>query len=246
MQNKILVIGDSCRDVFIYCKTLRLCPDVPVPVLNILEQTENPGMARNVYRNIKNINGDCDILTNDNWYNITKTRYIDKNSNHMFFRVDSCDIIERIDLKNISFDYKIIVISDYDKGFLEKEDIEFIASNHNNVFLDTKKTLGDWAEKCRIIKINDFEYNKSKPFINDILESKIIHTAGAQGCFFNNKQFKVNKVEVKDSSGAGDSFMAALICNYIKTEDIVSSIKFANICASKVVQKKGVTVIEDV
>ena len=29
----ILVIGESCRDVFIYCDANRLCPDVPVPVL---------------------------------------------------------------------------------------------------------------------------------------------------------------------------------------------------------------------
>ena len=49
-MKKILVIGDSSRDVFVYCDAVRLCPDVPVPVLNILDQQENPGMAKNVYR----------------------------------------------------------------------------------------------------------------------------------------------------------------------------------------------------
>jgi len=29
---KILVIGDSCKDVFIYGKANRLCPEAPVPV----------------------------------------------------------------------------------------------------------------------------------------------------------------------------------------------------------------------
>ena len=74
-MKKILVIGDSSRDVFVYCDALRLCPDVPVPVLNIKDQTENPGMAKNVHRNIKSLHDECSILTNTNWYDITKTRY---------------------------------------------------------------------------------------------------------------------------------------------------------------------------
>ena len=53
IMSKILVIGDSCRDVFVYCESDRLCPDVPVPVLNIIDQKDNPGMAKNVQRNIK-------------------------------------------------------------------------------------------------------------------------------------------------------------------------------------------------
>ena len=31
-MKSILVIGESSRDVFVYCDALRLCPDVPVPV----------------------------------------------------------------------------------------------------------------------------------------------------------------------------------------------------------------------
>ena len=29
---KILVIGDSCHDVFVYGKCDRICPEAPVPV----------------------------------------------------------------------------------------------------------------------------------------------------------------------------------------------------------------------
>ena len=47
-----LVIGESCRDVFIYCDAVRLCPDIPVPVLNISHTHENTGMAKNVQDNI--------------------------------------------------------------------------------------------------------------------------------------------------------------------------------------------------
>lgn len=242
-MKSILVIGESSRDVFVYCDALRLCPDVPVPVLNIKDQSENPGMAKNVHRNIQSLIKDCQILTNSNWYNVTKTRYVHENSNHMFFRVDTLHEISRIDMNKIDYDYEIIVISDYDKGFLKKEDIEEICSKHPNVFIDTKKILGSWAEKARFIKINDFEYKNSENYITETLSNKIIHTVGSDGCEFCGVNYPVDKVEVKDVSGAGDTFMAGLVVKYFETKDIEESIKFANKCASKVVRQKGVTVI---
>ena len=242
-MSKILVIGESCRDIFVYCNANRLCPDVPVPVLNVIDQTENPGMAKNVQRNIKSLMGQCNILTNFNWYNITKTRYVHKNSNHTFIRVDSAHDINRIKLSDIDFDCDIIVISDYNKGFLTEQDIEYICSKHDCVFIDTKKILGTWAEKAKFIKINDFEYNNSKKYLTKTLLDKIIHTDGANGSNYQSVNYPVKRVEVKDSSGAGDAFMAALVSEFYKTKDIVKSIKFANKCASKVVTEIGVTTI---
>lgn len=242
-MKSILVIGESCRDVFVYCDALRLCPDVPVPVLNIKDQTDNPGMAKNVHRNIQSLIKTCDIVTNTDWYNITKTRYVHENSNHMFFRVDSPHKISRIDLNNIDYNYEIIVISDYDKGFLTKEDIEEICKNHSNVFIDTKKVLGPWVSKAKFIKINDYEYNRSRKFIDENITSKIIHTLGADGCEYGGIKYSVDKVEVKDVSGAGDTFLSGLVVKYFETGDIEESIKFANKCASKVVRQKGVTVL---
>jgi len=120
----ILVIGESCRDIFTYCDATRLCPDVPVPVLNVLDQIENAGMAKNVQRNILTKIKYCDILTNNDWVNITKTRYVHEKTNHTFFRVDTLHNVNRINLNDIDYEYKIIVISDYNKGFLTDSDIE--------------------------------------------------------------------------------------------------------------------------
>ena len=242
-MKSILVIGESSRDVFVYCDALRLCPDVPVPVLNVIDQSENPGMAKNVQRNIKSLIENCDIITNDNWFNVTKTRYVHENSNHTFFRVDSSHKIPKIDLSKIDYDYEIIVISDYDKGFLSTDDIELICSNHSNVFIDTKKILGSWADKARFIKINDFEYKNSEKYITNNLANKIIHTMGSDGCEYMGVNYSVDKVEVKDVSGAGDTFMAGLVIKYFETKNIKESIKFANKCASTVVRHKGVSVL---
>ena len=242
-MKRILVIGESCRDIFVYCNSNRLCPEAPVPVLNIIDQRENPGMAGNVRRNIESIYGKVDIHTNKDWYQLTKTRYVHQETNHMFFRVDTTQEIQRANVKKIDLDCEVVVISDYNKGFLTEEDIEYICSNHDNVFIDTKKILGDWVKKARFIKINDVEYENSKQFLTKELSEKIIHTMGGLGCEYRGKRYPTKKVEVKDLSGAGDTFISAFVVKFLETDDVGESIKYANLCASKVVAQMGVGVI---
>lgn len=66
---------------------------------------------------------------------------------------------------------------------------------------------------------------------------------GSEGCEYDGKKYSVDKVEVKDVSGAGDSFLSGLVVKYFQTQNIVEGIKFANKCASTVVKQRGVTVI---
>ncbi len=243
-MKKVLVIGDSSRDIFVYCNALKLCPDFPVPALEVVNQTENPGMAANVQRNIKVLLDSCDLVTNNNWQEVTKTRYVHAQSNHMFFRVDTSHKLDRIDLSTIDYNaYDLIVISDYDKGFLTEDDINEICWHHANTFLDTKKILGVWCQHAKYIKINDFEYQNSKPYLVPEIEHRIIHTMGGDGCEYKGKRYPVKKVEVKDVSGAGDTFMASLVVEYCRTDDIIKSIEYANKCASEVVTHRGVTVL---
>jgi bifunctional ADP-heptose synthase (sugar kinase/adenylyltransferase) len=244
-MKSILVIGESCRDIFVYCHAERLAPDLPVPVLSVIEQTENPGMARNVVNNIKAIHNNCDFITNEGWENVTKTRYVHRNSNHTFIRIDTDHHIPRIAIHDFPLDdYDIVAISDYNKGFLTEQDIESICERHDTVFMDTKKVLGSWAQRARFIKINNHEYESSKPSLTPELAQKIICTKGEFGAEFQGKLYPVDAADVKDSTGAGDSFFAALLVRYAETSDIDESIRFANMCASRVVSQKGVTIIE--
>jgi|TARA_R100000900_G_scaffold145327_1_gene130941 D-beta-D-heptose 7-phosphate kinase/D-beta-D-heptose 1-phosphate adenosyltransferase len=244
-MSKVLVIGDSCNDVFIYGDIHRVCPEAPVPVFNPTHQTENDGMAKNVVRNLEALGCNVEFISNDN--SIKKIRYVDNRSNQMVLRVDENDKCRSINENEIDYIKKYgkrfdaVIISDYCKGFLDEEDICFIADKCNNVFLDTKKEIGDWANDVDFIKINELEYEKNykgKPN-ND----KLIVTLGSKGCQYMGETFSVNEVSVKDVSGAGDTFMAGLVVKYIKTLDIKESIHFAQECTTTVVQKIGVVTI---
>ena len=242
-MSQVKIIGESCIDVFIYCEAIRLAPDLPVPVLKEVHVEKNPGMAANVQRNIHSRSIKTDLITNPNWETFIKTRYVHDNSNHMFFRVDTSTQIKPIDYGNLELDADIIIISDYNKGFLSESDIADICSSHPLVFLDTKKILGSWADEAAFIKINNYEFKNSEKFITGKLQNKIIRTRGLDGCDYQGTNYPVEKIDVRDTAGAGDSFMAALVAEYLNTADIVTSIISANIAASKVVQTRGVGVI---
>ena len=61
---KILVIGDSCTDIFRYGKVERLAPEAPVPVIIPEKETSSPGMAGNVVRNLEALGAEVDFITN--------------------------------------------------------------------------------------------------------------------------------------------------------------------------------------
>ena len=241
---KILVIGETCKDVFNYGRVERLCPEAPVPVFNLINTIQNKGMAGNVASNLLSLGAEVTLLTNINWEEVSKTRFIEKKTNHMFLRLDcNDDKYGKCDLSSLDYTlWDAIILSDYNKGFLNKEDIKLIASNHPLTFLDTKKSIGKWCEDISFIKINNFEMNKAEE-ITEVLNSKLIVTLGGDGAKHKNKIYSVPKVEIKDLSGAGDTFISALCIKYAETKNIDIAIEFANECATKVVQKAGVSVI---
>lgn len=243
MKKKILIIGESCRDIFVYCAATRLAPDLPIPVLQVIRQTDNPGMAKNVERNVKALYPACDLITNENWRKVTKTRYMHEETNHCFLRVDTNHTMKPMDVRKLPLKkYDVVAISDYNKGFLTEGDIRYICEHHSCVFIDTKKPVGRFLDKSAYIKINEYEYQRSLP-IPRSLKKKIIVTKGERGAEFDGIIYRTEKIEVKDTSGAGDTFFAALIIRYTETGKIEDAIKFANQHATQAVQHKGVSVI---
>ena len=86
LPQKILVVGESCDDIFHYGSASRLCPDVPAPVFCINKTVRSQGMAGNTARNLESLGASVDAIHQPE--GITKVRYVEERLNYTFLRVD--------------------------------------------------------------------------------------------------------------------------------------------------------------
>ena len=244
---RILVIGESCLDEYVYGTCERVCPEAPALCFksNGKKNTTN-GMAANVVRNILSIfpSANIDLITNKQ--KIIKRRFIDVRYNSIVFREDVHDSCERINTKKHKYqNYDAIVFSDYDKGFLRECDLDFICRNSSVKFMDTKKRPSDLS-MINFLKVNQKEYIDNIQSLKLPDNCHLIVTDGENGARHTYKQktknYQTKKVEVRDVCGAGDTFLAALVVGYMKTKKVEASIRFANQCSLKVVHQFGICV----
>lgn len=236
----ILLIGDSCTDEYRIGTVDRLSPEAPVPIIKIVDQYTREGMASNVKANFNALGLDIDFITNTE--EIIKTRYIDSRSGQHLLRVDNeSDIVQWSGRTPFPVDsYDAVVISDYNKGFLSYENIEYIIRSVKcPVFIDTKKPdLSRFSADNVYLKINETEYKNRFS-----IPKNLIVTLGDRGAMlrqYNSEQiYETSSVEVMDVCGCGDTFLAALTTRYLMTYDIKDAILFANMAASITVQHRG-------
>ena len=241
-MNKILVIGDSCNDVFIYGDCYRLNPEAPTPVLKESHRKEYEGMAANVVNNVRALGLDCDFITQKE--EIIKTRYVDEKSNYILLRIDNDNSCTTYPFDTVYFEkYDLVIVSDYDKGLLKERDLRYIFEHSSLSFIDSKKAIGDWLDKATFVKINEAEFKNPKNDMEFMLKQndKFIVTVGDKGAIYQQTLYEPKKhVTVRDVVGAGDSFLASLACHYLLHKNMPDAIKFANICAGEVVAQKGI------
>jgi D-beta-D-heptose 7-phosphate kinase/D-beta-D-heptose 1-phosphate adenosyltransferase len=233
-QFKILLVGDKCVDIYQYGTVDRISPEAPVPVFKYSHQEQRAGMAANVHNNLVNLGCTVDFRTGEK---TTKTRLIDIRSHQQIVRIDN-DVISRT-LRFSKFDqtYDAVVISDYDKGTVSYDTIEDLKRLHIPVFIDTKKTDLAKLEGC-IIKINALEMSRATSTPSSYTD--LVVTQGDKGVAWNGRNFPAKLVEVADVCGAGDTFLAALVYQYLVTKDMRSAISFAIDASAVTVQRLGV------
>jgi bifunctional ADP-heptose synthase (sugar kinase/adenylyltransferase) len=236
---KVLLIGDSCEDEYLYGKCERMSPEAPVPVMKFSKLETKAGMAANVCLNLQSFGINITFLTNPE--KLVKTRFIDEKSNQQILRVDNEEKIKPLLLPISTHNFDAIVVSDYDKGYLTSSKLfEIVDQSTCPVFIDSKKTKLPTSEKC-FIKINDIEYEKLK---EDYYPNLII-TKGGEGCIYNNIMYKAEKVNVYDVVGAGDTFLSALVYGYLTYSNIENAIILANKAAAIAVQHSGTYVLNE-
>tara|TARA_R100001015_G_scaffold19003_2_gene14076 strand:- start:7964 stop:8755 length:792 start_codon:yes stop_codon:yes gene_type:complete len=239
-QLRILVIGDSCDDVYHYGTCDRLSPEAPIPVFKESHIEVRPGMSANVVANLKSLGAHVSHASNRK--KIEKHRYIDSRFNQHLLRVDTGEdgIVPSFDLQTIlHHQFDAIVISDYNKGFLDAEMCRKICNyaNENDIllFVDSKKKDLSCFKNC-YIKINENEYNSA---CNIPKDSELIITLGDKGAMYKNKTYPAKEVEVFDVCGAGDVFLSTFILFFLLTNDVNNAIIKANECATFSVSKMG-------
>jgi len=234
---KILLIGDTCTDVYQYGIVERISPEAPVPVFKLSHQEEKPGMAGNVQQNLLKFGFEVFAVTG---MVSTKTRLIDMKSKQHIVRIDAdkhTDVGVPIGvLRDYLKDIDAVVVSDYNKGMVSYELLESIVKEFPKlpVFVDTKKTDLARLEGC-FVKINNTEFNLAKSIPTDL-----IVTLGDLGARYKDTVYPAEKIEVTDVTGAGDTFLAALTYQYLKTKKIEKAIEFAIKASSVTVQHIGV------
>ena len=246
---KITVIGEFCTDIFVYGETKRLSPEAPVPVFNPLYIERNFGMAGNVVENLKSLDQDVTIKHLHQFQPIKKTRYVDDKSNHMFIRVDEGEeTITPLELTDSVIDEikesDAIIVSDYNKGYLNEKILLEIAYHSRFIVMDTKKQISpNLVANFNFIKLNEHEYSNFSDDIKKQYPNKLIVTLGSKGAkYMDNIYPSPDPRETIDVSGAGDTFTASFTVKYLETKNIEESIIYANEMSSIVVQKRGVSV----
>ena len=168
-QFRVLLIGDSCTDEYVYGTCDRLNPEAPVPILNFKRKETNKGMAWNVRENLMSFGMEVCILTNEE--PITKTRYIDERSNQHILRLDDESPLKPLDYELPDEDFDALVISDYDKGFLTTQKIcELVSEFEGPGFLDSNKRVLP-SQGC-FIKINEAEKELLTGDYNNLIVTK--------------------------------------------------------------------------
>jgi len=233
-QFNILLIGDSCLDVYQYGTVDRISPEAPVPVFKPTHEEKRPGMAANVHANLKALGLEVSFLTGKE---SVKTRLIDSRSRQQLIRID-----EDVQADPMRFEtaipqvYHAIVISDYNKGLISYELIKSLREEFPGpIFIDTKKQDLAQLEGC-IVKINELEYNSRTSDCTDL-----IVTVGRNGAIYKDHIFPAPEIEVTDVCGAGDTFLSALVYQYLNSDfNMERSIQFAVRASAVTVQHTGV------
>jgi len=254
-KNKhIVVVGDIILDKYIYGDVSRINPEAPVPVLNVKKVKYVLGGATNVAANITSLGGRCTIMgqvgkddagakvkellkeqdidfnliENENFMTIKKTRIVAKNQHVVRVDWEIPKEIEEEHVGNVIKSIKasgcdMIIVSDYAKGTVTKELMDGLKTSDTKIIVDPKPKNKELYKGVFLITPNTQE-SREMTGTKDIekmgkelvkqLGCNVILTRSEEGVsvFSGEKHHYIpaKAREVYDVTGAGDTFVAAI------------------------------------
>ena len=280
-SKKILIIGDLILDNYIDGKVSRISPEAPVPVLNVKNKFFALGGAGNVASNISSLGGQAilfsfigndfyakiikDLLTEKKidfflqeleLSTIVKTRLI--GNNQQLLRIDEESKFDKIFndefkdvLKSKANEADVIIISDYAKGTITKDVLNFLSPYKRKIIVDPKPVNKDLYYDVYLVKPNGEEslilsneknINSAGIKLRKELNANILITKGEEGMsLFSEKVLNIPTYakEVYDVSGAGDTVISVIALALASGLNLEKAAILANYAAGIVIEKKG-------
>jgi len=272
---RILVVGDVILDKYIHGTTTRISPEAPVPIIAQTHDEYRLGGAANVASNVASVGVDVTLLGatgDDVHYHIIKRLCGQKNIKTNFLNSlgmttvktriisDGQQIarIDREDLREValptfaaSLDYDLIIVSDYAKGMITDNLMEFLIKSTIPVIVDPKPTNLAYYDGAFLITPNRKEYEQVRSFQSMVMNTLI--TDGPMGMFLHggpvtNQGLHIPSEarEVFDVTGAGDTVIAIIGVCLASQIDLLNACKIANKAAAITVSHHGTSTINKV
>ncbi|NPA58500.1 MAG: D-glycero-beta-D-manno-heptose-7-phosphate kinase [Aquificae bacterium] len=288
-DRKILVIGDLILDRYLWGDVERISPEAPVPVVEVREETVNPGGASNVGWNIASLgaetyiagvigedhNGELleNLLREKNIIPLTvkdqnrptteKTRIIavsqqllriDRESKNRLSPEVSKRLVEMV--KPVVDRVDAIVVSDYGKGVITAEVMDFLKGSGKPVFVDPKPSNFGLYKGITIMTPNRKEaYQCVKADREEAVEEvgrrimeelgidTLLITLGKEGMalFEGDRVVRIpaRAKKVFDVTGAGDTVVAVLTLARLSGANWLEAASLSNYAAGYVVGEIG-------
>lgn len=231
-DKRILVLGDLAIDRYHWGRCRDFNPEAPVPILDLMDSEDRPGMAGNVVSNLWSFGCTIDSIYGNQ--PSLKNRYMDQRTHRCLLRVDQDGANRPVTVpKDISM-YDAVIISDYNKGSISLDTVKTVLDRAQcRVFMDTK--MRDLARLEGVtLKINRREWNSR---ISD--HSDVVITLGEDGVRYQDLEFRPDPIEVHDVCGAGDTYLAALVAAWVRWQDMTLAVGFALRASSIAVSHMG-------
>lgn len=260
-QPRVLVCGDAITDKYIFGRATRLCPEGPVPVIVPEIERESGGGACLVVKQLEALIGAPNV---EYMFGSQSEKLRIFADNHLICRVDrdsqstvpgfAINLLTHLNERPL---YDLMVISDYDKGSFREDTAKFLMRDVGiPILVDAKNNFG-WYESAFALFPNEKEDCFDRGLVwRSPFPPHIIRKLGGQGCKVNNVSVPLmDEHEVRDTTGAGDCFLAAFAAYMarelawgIKLEEIKleSCARFANKVAARSVEFVGTHIVTDV
>lgn len=284
----IKLFGDVILDKWIYGENNKISPESASLVLLEKMKKFSLGGAANLALSFKNLNLRFKLFSiiGKDFESKILINLLKKNKiNYFVKKTSNCTTVKtrmignfnqqimRLDKENFSQNFlinkmikkirsnDIVVISDYNKGFINNDSIKKILKKTKLVFVDPKQKF-EIYKGAYLVKPNMKEYENWNGQFTVISALKFLKknnwkwllvTDGANGMHILNykgeyRHFKNEIREVADTTGAGDAVLAALIYGFVNKFNMFDSVNLSCKVASQNVQKQGVhpVLLEDV